>query len=64
MFKPNQILLSSADFDNAMFFGANIEVYQKDEPIDRGGQILKHTDDCVYIGDGYFIKENCQFKVR
>ncbi|NHN31220.1 hypothetical protein [Paenibacillus agricola] len=64
MFNSNQILSSSVDFDNAMFLGSNIEVYQDGEPIDRGGQILKHTDDCVFIGDGYFIKETCGFKGR
>ncbi|WP_240414979.1 hypothetical protein [Paenibacillus periandrae] len=64
MLKSNTPLLHPADFDNAMFFGTNIEVFQNGEPIDRGGQIEKHTEDCVYINGGFFIKENCDFKVR
>lgn len=64
MFQSNQQLLSPFDFDNAMFFGVPVAVYQEGEQIDYGGPIEKHTEDCVYINGGYFIKDNCQFKVR
>ncbi|MFD0682426.1 MULTISPECIES: hypothetical protein [unclassified Paenibacillus] len=64
MFKIHQQLNSPADFDNAMFLGVPVTVYQESEIIDYGGVIEKHTEDCVYINGGHFIKENCQFKVR
>ncbi|WP_240421967.1 hypothetical protein [Paenibacillus periandrae] len=62
MFKANQELRSPFDFDNARFFAVPIHVYQEGEKIDYG-RISKHTDECVVVNDGYFIKENCVFKV-
>jgi len=65
MFSYNQQLINSIDFDNAMYFGVPVSVYHLDgELSDYGGLIEKHTENCVYINGGYFIKENCIFKVR
>lgn len=58
------VLSSSADFDNAMLFGWNVEVWQQDDIIDYGGQIERHTDESVYINSAYYLKVNCTFKVR
>ncbi|MBE1446079.1 hypothetical protein [Paenibacillus sp. OAS669] len=62
MFTAGQILISPFDFDNAKFFGIAVYVYQNKEKIEYG-KITKHTENCVYINDGYFIKELCQFVV-
>lgn len=64
MFKSGQILHSPADFDNAMFTGANVIVWQNGEIIDYGGPIQKYTEEAVYIQDGYFLKALCTFKIR
>lgn len=65
MFKSNQLLKTPADFDNAMFFGVNVTVWQNGELIDSGGQITKHINgEAVYINDGYYLKATCEFKIR
>jgi hypothetical protein len=64
MLQHGQVLLSDADFDNAMFFGVDVIVWQHGEIIDYGGKITKHTNVSVYIGEGYFIKKNCLIKTR
>lgn len=64
MFKENQLLISDADFDNAMFFAVRVSVWQNDEIIDYGGQIKKHDADVVNINGGYYMKKLCKFKVR
>jgi hypothetical protein len=64
MYKIGFTLKTDADFDNAIFFGLNIAVWQKDEIIDYGGVIEFHTDHSVKINDAYFLKAYCQFKVR
>lgn len=63
-FISNYILKTSADFDNAMFFGVNVIVWQDGKILDYGGIITKHSDGSVYINDGNFLKVNCEFKVR
>jgi hypothetical protein len=54
----------NAEFDNAIYFQLNVEVWQKGEPIDRGGVIKDHSDMSVKFEDGYFLKEVCDFRVR
>jgi hypothetical protein len=53
MFQANQELLSPFDFDNAKFFAVPVYVLQDGEKIDFG-KITKHTEDCVFVNDGYF----------
>lgn len=64
MFKSKQQLISSADFDNAMFIGINVAVWQEGSILDYGGKIEKHTEHCVWIQDGYYLKDMCKFTVR
>lgn len=64
MFKSNQILKSPFDFDNAMFFGVNVSVWQKGEIIDYGGKIVANTDESLHINDGKYLKAVCEFKIR
>ena len=61
---PGQVLKDPVDFDNAMFFGISVVVWQEGEIIDYGGPIEKHSDEAVYINGGYFLKSTCMFKVR
>jgi hypothetical protein len=64
MYRSGQQLRTTSDFDNAIFFSLNIEVYQENEPIDRGGFIQKHNEETVIINGAYFFKELCSFRVR
>jgi hypothetical protein len=64
MYISGSTLRSSADFDNAQLFHLNIEVYQQNEPIDRGGIIESHTEHSVTIDGAKFLKAVCAFKVR
>jgi hypothetical protein len=63
MFKPNQTLHHEADFDNAMYFGLPIKVIWQGELIEHGGQIVKHSHDAVKIGEAYFLKWKCEFRI-
>lgn len=63
MLKHNQPLQHEADFDNAMFFGLPVKVIQQGELIEPGGAIVKHSHDAVKIGDAYFLKWKCEFRV-
>jgi hypothetical protein len=63
MLTSGHILQHSADFDNAMFFGIAVEVWQQSEILEDGC-IQNHDEDYVMIDDGYFPKSVCQFKVR
>jgi ABC-type cobalamin/Fe3+-siderophores transport system ATPase subunit len=58
------ILRSLADFDNAQISGVNVMVLQNGKIIDYGGPIEKLSDNAGYINGGYFLKENCEFRVR
>jgi hypothetical protein len=64
MYISGSTLRTTADFDNAILFGLNIEVYQQNEPIDRGGIIKSHTEDSVTIDGAKFLKAVYAFKVR
>lgn len=57
-----QIIMHPFEYDNAQFFGVPVYVYQQGEKIDYG-RITKHTENCVYLNDGYYIKEVCTFVV-
>lgn len=66
MLEKGTILRTPVDFDNALFFGISVEIWQNGRMIDPGGRITKHTEDAVYIGidDDCFEKEACEFRVR
>ena len=64
MFKSGQVLRTPFEFDNALFFGMAVIVWQEGSIIDYGGPITKHTDAAVYINDGYFLKATCEFRIR
>jgi hypothetical protein len=63
MLAAGHFLKHSADFDNAMFFGIAVEVWQQDEILEDGF-IQNHNEEYVMIDGGYFPKASCQFKVR
>jgi len=46
-----------------MYFGIPIRVFQHGEVIEYGGAIVKNTDQAVKIGEAYFLKWKCEFKV-
>lgn len=60
----SKILLTDADFDNAMWFGWHVEVWQHGQLIDYGGKIEYHSADAVKINGAYFLKSTCEFRVR
>lgn len=64
MFTKNQILLSSFDFDNALYFAAPVSVWQNGKILDYGGQIDKHTDEDVWINGNGYLKSTCEFRIR
>lgn len=64
MFKKNQVLRMPVDFDNAIFMGIPIIVWQDGEILDYGGEIEKHNDEAVKINGAYFFKNTCEFRVR
>lgn len=64
MFKPNYILMSPADFDNAILFGVNISVWHEGKIVDYGGKIIANTNDFAHINDGKYAKSTYEFKVR
>lgn len=55
-------LVCDADFDNAVFLGVNIEVWHGSELIDKG-PITKNHPAAVYIRDGYYLKQNFEFRM-
>ncbi|SDC47867.1 hypothetical protein SAMN02799630_00221 [Paenibacillus sp. UNCCL117] len=63
MLKINQVLISPVDFDNAMFFGIKIGIFQESEQIDYVGVIKKHTGNKVFLNEGYYLKQLCVFRV-
>lgn len=64
MYTSGYALRTSADFDNAMYFGLKITVLQNGGILDYGGSIQKHNGESVVINDGYYLKAVCEFKVR
>lgn len=64
MFKSGQVLKSPYDFDNAMFFGTDVSVWQNGEIIDYGGKIESLSDASVRINDVYYFIAACEFKIR
>lgn len=64
MYKTGQVLGSPFDFDNAMFFGLSVSVWQNDQIIDYGGKIQQHTEDSVVINGGRYLKSVSEFKIR
>ncbi|MCR8633473.1 hypothetical protein [Paenibacillus radicis (ex Xue et al. 2023)] len=65
MYPRNQILKTTADFDNAILFSLKIEVWQDGRIIDYAGVIESHTNDSVtFMNESKFLKAVCEFKVR
>jgi hypothetical protein len=64
VYKNGLILKTDADFDNAIFFGLNINVWQDNEILDYGGIIESYSKDAVRINGAYYLKATCEFKVR
>jgi len=64
VFKRGQVLNNDADFDHAMWFGRHVEVWQNEKLIDYGGKIEMYTDDAVKINGAYFLRRNCEFRIR
>jgi hypothetical protein len=64
MYISGQTLRTSADFDNAMLFELNVEVWQDGHILNYGGIIDKVTENTVRINDAYYFISVCAFKVR
>ena len=64
MYKKNQVLTTSADFDNAIMFQIQVAVWQNGEILDYGGIIELNSDESVKIQGNYYFKMNCEFRVR
>jgi len=64
MFKKDDILSSQAEFDLVTELQLPIIVWQHGQILDYGGPIIKHTEGAVYLGNRYYLKSQCVFKVR
>jgi hypothetical protein len=64
MLKSGSVLQTEADFDNAMWIGLPVSVWQAGEILDYGGPIEQHTTDAVRINGAYYLKAVCEFRVR
>lgn len=64
MYKTGQLLRTEADFDNAMFFDLPVEVWWKGQKYDTGGKVCEHTPMSVSLGDRYYPKKHCEFRVK
>jgi hypothetical protein len=64
MYSNGTVLKTDADFYNAMLFGLRVTVYQDGEILDYGGVIKQFSEHSVTVDEFFFLRENCEFKVR
>lgn len=64
MLKKGHLLLNEEDFEIARSEVLLIEVWQGEELIQCNYPIERLIPDAVYIQDGYFLREVCQFKIQ
>lgn len=64
MFKRGQVLCYDVDFDNAILFAVSVEVWWRGEIFDEGGPIYTHTPLSVSLGDRFYPKQKCEFRVK
>jgi len=64
MFKPGYILDTDEKFGSAQANNLNVCVYQQGQLISYGGPIQEYDDIAVKINGSYFMRRNCEFKVR
>jgi len=64
MYKRGTVLRTDADFDHAVWFGWDVEVWQDGEILDPGGCIELITANAVKINGAYYMRRNCEFRVR
>jgi hypothetical protein len=64
MFKSGYVLNTDDKISAAIHNQTPVEVWQNGDIIDYGGIITKHTDETVFINDGYYLKDACEFRVR
>lgn len=50
------------DFDSAMHFAQELEVTQDGTVIGKG-IILSHSSETIKIGNEYFVKDACEFRI-
>jgi hypothetical protein len=68
MFKAGFNLSTDSHLDAAIHNKANVGVFQRNakgilEQIFEGGFIESHCEISVKMDGGYFLKENCEFRV-
>ncbi|MFX3643298.1 MAG: hypothetical protein ACE3L7_32400 [Candidatus Pristimantibacillus sp.] len=64
MFKRDQVLVHSVDFDNAVFFQVPIEVFMNDGKYLEAGTLQAHSENGVLLNnEGRYLKSNCTFKI-
>lgn len=64
MLNRGQQLRIEADYDNAVFLAVPVQVWQQGAILDYGSLIQEHNDTAVRIGDVWYLKTVCEFKVR
>lgn len=62
-YKIGTPIITSADFDNAIFFRFSVAVWQDDFLVDSGGYIEFHDEVSVLINGKSFFKHNWLFKL-
>lgn len=64
LFKRDQVLVHSVDFDNAIFFQVPIEVFMNDNTYLESGTLQAHSENGVVLSNGgRYLKFNCTFKI-
>lgn len=64
MLQKDQRILDDADLDYAIHFKQPVIVFQNGEIIDYGGVVESYTDESVRINGVYFLRRNCEIRVR
>lgn len=64
MYTVGKVLRTDADFDNAILFALNVEVWKDGKLIDEGGLIKMFNDTRVHIRHGLYPRSVCVFIVR
>lgn len=63
MYQTGTVLLTEADFDNAIWTGCYVELWQQGECVHPGGIAEMQTAYWVKIGGAIYFKYSYQFRV-
>jgi hypothetical protein len=65
MFHKGEVIQHDQDLDYCIYLKKPIDVWQHGELLDYGGIISCYTQDSVKLDHGgYFLRMNCEFRIR